>query len=92
MHLIVCYDVVSDRRRGRLMRRLREYLPRVQKSVFEGPLDDERLIRLRAMVMDEIDPTEDTVRIYHLCRGCQPSTELMGTSVFVETEESDEVY
>lgn len=92
MYLVVCYDVVSDRRRGRLMRRLREYLPRVQKSVFEGPLDDERLVKLRAMVLDEIDLTTDTVRIYHLCRGCQPATELLGTSVFIDAQEHDEVY
>lgn len=92
MYPIVCYDVVSDRRRGRLMRRLREYLSRVQKSVFEGPLDDERLLKMRAMILDEIDLTTDTVRIYHLCRGCQTGTELLGTSVFIDAEERDEVY
>jgi CRISPR-associated protein Cas2 len=92
MYLVVCYDVVSDRRRGRLMRRLREYLPRVQKSVFEGPLDDALLIKMRSMILDEIDLTTDTVRIYHLCRGCQSGTELLGTSVFVDAEEHDEVY
>jgi CRISPR-associated protein Cas2 len=92
MHLIVCYDIVSDRRRGRLMRRLREHLTRVQKSVFEGPLDEERLVRLRAMIMEEIDPVEDTVRVYHLCGRCQPATGLLGTSLFVDTEEPDEVY
>ncbi|HVA45947.1 MAG TPA: CRISPR-associated endonuclease Cas2 [Pirellulales bacterium] len=92
MYLVVCYDVVSDHRRGRLLRRLREYLRHVQKSVFEGPLDDERLATLRSMIIDEIDPVTDTVRIYHLCRGCQPATELLGTSVFVEVEERDEVY
>lgn len=92
MYLVVCYDVVNDRRRGRLMRRLREYLRHVQKSVFEGPLDDERLIDLRSMIVDEIDPVTDTVRIYHLCARCQSATELLGTSTFVESEETDEVY
>lgn len=92
MYLVICYDVVNDRRRSRLMRRLREQLRHVQKSVFEGPLDEPRLIALRAMIMDEIDPTTDTVRIYDLCSRCQQSVELLGTSVFVETEELDEIY
>lgn len=92
MHLIVCYDIVSDRRRGRLMRRLREHLTRVQKSVFEGSLDEQRLLALRTMILEEINPVEDTVRIYRLCGRCQPATELLGTSVFVDTEETDEVY
>jgi CRISPR-associated protein Cas2 len=92
MYLVVCYDVVNDRRRSRLMRRLREQLRHVQKSVFEGPLDEPRLVALRAMILDEIDPATDTVRIYDLCSRCQPATELLGTSVYVESEETDEVY
>ncbi|HUY32290.1 MAG TPA: CRISPR-associated endonuclease Cas2 [Pirellulales bacterium] len=92
MYLVVCYDVVCDRRRGRLMRRLREHLRHVQKSVFEGPLDDQRLVALRETILDAIDPNEDTVRIYHFCARCREATELLGTSTFVDRDDADEVY
>ncbi len=91
MYLVVCYDVVQNRRRGRLLRKMKEYLSHVQKSVFEGELEDSRLESLRKMILDEIDPAEDTVRIYHLCARCVPVTEVLGTGVYVEEEELDEV-
>jgi CRISPR-associated protein Cas2 len=82
---------VEDRRRNRLLRKMREFLSHVQKSVFEGELADERLEPLRQMVLDEIDPAVDTVRIYHLCARCVPLTEVLGTGVYVESEEVDDV-
>ncbi len=91
MYLIVCYDIVEDRRRGRLMRKLRDYLSHVQKSVFEGELADDRLEPLRRMVMEEIDPGSDTVRIYHQCGRCIPATEVLGTGVYVAGDEVDDV-
>ena len=91
MYLIVCYDIASDRRRNRVMRKTRGYLSRVQKSVFEGELADERLVPLREMLLQEINPSEDTVRIYHLCARCVPATEILGQGNFVDRDDSDEV-
>jgi CRISPR-associated protein Cas2 len=91
MHVVICYDIVCDRRRGRLLRKLRESLVRVQKSVFEGEIADERLVVLREKILDEIDLTKDTVRIYHLCARCRPATELVGVSTFVDTDDADEI-
>ena len=91
MYLVVCYDIVDDRRRARVLRKLKEYLAHVQKSVFEGELADERLAQMRAMLLDEIDPALDTVRIYHLCARCIPATEVLGVGIYVDAEESDEV-
>ncbi|MCS6850116.1 MAG: CRISPR-associated endonuclease Cas2 [Gemmataceae bacterium] len=91
MYVVVCYDVVCDRRRTRLMRRLKGFLPHVQKSVFEGEIDDGPLVRLRDIIRAEIDPTEDTVRIYHLCNRCIPGTEIFGTGIYVERGDTDEV-
>ena len=91
MYLVVCYDIVEDRRRARVLRKMRGYLTRVQKSVFEGDLDDDRLEPMRRMLLEEIDPATDTVRIFHLCGRCIPATEILGTGVYVETEEADEV-
>ena len=91
MYVVVCYDIVDDRRRARVLRRMKDFLPHVQKSVFEGPLTDQRLPDLRAMLQREIDPTEDTVRLYFLCRRCIPATEVIGLGVYVDTDDADEV-
>lgn len=91
MYLVVCYDVVSDRRRARLLKRLKGFLPHVQKSVFEGEISDARAVALRQMIRDEIDAATDTVRIYHLCGRCIPATEVLGTGVYVERGDADEV-
>jgi len=89
MHLIVCYDIVDDGRRGRLYRRMRDFLPRVQKSVFEGEISLARLTEMRSMVQAQINRNEDTVRIYHLCKACLPSIEVIGTGPLVEEELGD---
>ncbi|GIW95116.1 MAG: CRISPR-associated endoribonuclease Cas2 [Pirellulaceae bacterium] len=90
MYIVVAYDVVLDRRRTRLAKRLKGFLQHVQKSVFEGDIAEERLEELRAIIWNEIDPSEDSVRIYHLCQRCIPLTEVMGQGIYVETE-ADEV-
>ena len=86
MYLIVCYDVPSNARRARLHKALQGFLVHVQKSVFEGKLPDTRYDKLKSKVLKLIDPTEDTVRIYHLCQRCHPATELLGTSCTAVTE------
>ncbi|MCY2990756.1 MAG: CRISPR-associated endonuclease Cas2 [Planctomycetota bacterium] len=91
MYLIICYDIVNDRRRGRILRKLRGYVTHVQKSVFEGELDDDRLEPLRRMLLEEIDPVEDTVRIYHICARCVSATEVLGVGIYVDREDADEV-
>lgn len=87
MYVVVCYDVVSDRRRARLLKRLKGFLPHVQKSVFEGHISDSRLVEMRTMIQEEVDMDEDTVRLFHLCGRCIPATEVIGTGIYVEREE-----
>ncbi len=70
-YLVVAYDIVSDRRRARLARKLEDFLPRIQKSVFEGWLPARRRAALERLILDEIDLEEDEVRIYHLCGHCR---------------------
>jgi CRISPR-associated protein Cas2 len=92
MYVVVCYDVVCDRRRARLLRKLKGYLPHVQKSVFEGELSDRRVLEMRAAILERIDPTEDTVRIYQQCGRCIPATEVLGQGIYVESGDADEVF
>lgn len=91
MYLVVCYDIVSDRRRARMLRKMKAYLPHVQKSVFEGELPDARHHQLRRIIQEVINPAEDTVRIYRVCERCIPATEVIGLGIYVERGDADEV-
>lgn len=71
MELLVTYDVSTDTAAGR--RRLRRvakvcegYGQRVQKSVFECSVSELTLELLVARLLAEIDPKEDSLRLYRL--------------------------
>jgi CRISPR/Cas system-associated endoribonuclease Cas2 len=49
------------------------------------------LLELRRRILDTIDAGEDTVRISRQCGRCIPATEVLGTSVYVERGDTDEV-
>jgi CRISPR-associated protein Cas2 len=46
MFYLVCYDIVSDRRRNKVAKLLEAYGLRVQKSVFECVLDENQYTTL----------------------------------------------
>jgi CRISPR-associated protein Cas2 len=76
---LACFDVVDDRTRNRVVKILKEYGERVQKSVFEcAGLDEERFLKLKNRVEDCIDNAEDTVRYYAICQGCLKKVEYSG--------------
>jgi CRISPR-associated protein Cas2 len=69
--MLVSYDVSTVTREGR--RRLRrvaracqDFGTRVQLSVFECEVDPGQWTTLRARLLNLIDPTVDSLRLYHL--------------------------
>lgn len=88
-HLVVSYDVTDDRARARLAKYLLGFFDRVQKSVFEGELDEDKRATLKAAVARLIDQEQDSVRFYTLCTRCQAATEIIGTGTYVERDEGD---
>lgn len=89
MYLVLAYDIVEDKRRQRLFKRLHRFLQPVQKSVFEGELADARYPALTRLVEQQIDPETDSVRIYQLGKHAQALTQHFGCSLVVQTEEED---
>lgn len=81
VQVVFSYDVVEDRRRARLFRRLKRYLVPVQRSVFEGQLSAADLARVEALALQVVDCETDSVRIYVLCGGCAPRVRHLGTAV-----------
>lgn len=89
IHLLVCYDVVDDRRRAKLSKYLKSRLERVQKSVFEGHVPESTIVGLMRRIGKLIDREADTVRIYQLCARCRDAVEVLGWGVPVEPDDDD---
>ena len=73
MLVLVTYDVNTIEGNGaarlrRVAKACRDYGQRVQLSVFECDLDPALWVRLRARLIDLIDPEQDSLRFYVLGR------------------------
>ncbi len=79
MFCLVCFDIVDDRVRTRVVKVLKSHGQRVQKSVFEcASLGEEKYLKMKNRIEDLIDNAEDTVRYYFLCKGCLLRMEYSG--------------
>ena len=83
MLCLVAYDVSTETADGR--RRLRQvakicvsFGQRVQKSVFECELGDRELVRMRRMLLSEMDLARDNLRIYRIGEADRPKVEAYG--------------
>lgn len=83
MYVLITYDVATSTTGG--TRRLRQaakacldYGQRVQNSVFECKLDPAQLVALTARLEAIIDPTTDSLRIYHLGNNWEQRIEHIG--------------
>jgi CRISPR-associated protein Cas2 len=78
MFTIICYDIVNDRRRTKVMQLLKGYGTRVQYSVFECYLSAQELARVGRQLRRLIDPTRDSVRCYRLDAVAVERTQIVG--------------
>lgn len=81
MLVIISYDITDNRRLIRVAKELENFGARVQKSVFECYLDEERLDSVRNLLMGIIDRETDHVRYYRVCRKDEEKVILLGNSV-----------
>lgn len=71
MLVVVSYDVstketAGQRRLRRVARTCEDYGQRVQNSVFECLVDPEQWAALKLRLLDEVEPSEDSLRFYFL--------------------------
>jgi CRISPR-associated protein Cas2 len=72
MVYLICYDIVSQRRRCQIAKALSAYGMRVQKSVFECVLDERQHLVLNQKLEKLLNSREDQIRFYPLpCRSRQ---------------------
>ncbi|MBB5022258.1 CRISPR-associated endonuclease Cas2 [Desulfurispira natronophila] len=87
MIVIIAYDIPSTKRRTRLHKALKGYGVNAQRSVFECDVSPEQMKGLLTMLEFMIDPGEDDLRIYPLCKGCQDKVKSLGVGDFNRSEE-----
>ncbi len=87
--MLVAYDVATDTKAGR--RRLRRVAnvcvahgQRVQKSVFECVLTEIQFERFTYKLLREIEPSEDSLRIYRLREPRSAHTQVFGMAPSVD--------
>lgn len=90
MFLVVSYDVVDDKTRGKVAKLLLDYGRRVQKSVFECVIDEKRYLEMKIKLERLVDMQADSVRFYVLCQRCVPAIQVSGFGTVTE-DESDAV-
>ncbi|WP_457573879.1 CRISPR-associated endonuclease Cas2 [Desulfolithobacter sp.] len=87
MYYIVCYDISDNRARYRVVKALKGFGYRVQKSVFECPdLTEKQLLDLQAKLEAYIDHGTDSIRYFRLCRSCIKDIEWTGAGSRPATE------
>lgn len=75
----IIYDIVENKPRGKIAKLCKEAgLYRVQKSVFLGTIERNRLDELRLAIEDWCDEAVDSVYIFPLCASDFKKVILMG--------------
>jgi CRISPR-associated protein Cas2 len=72
--VVVIYDVTDDKRRSRLSKFLKSYGFRVQRSSFEGIIDNRCYNELLNNISKYINADEDLLRIYKLSGNAEIKT------------------
>lgn len=91
MLMLVTYDVSTVTRSGkkrlrRVARACLDYGQRVQNSVFECEVDPAQWTALRARLIAEIDPDQDSLRFYRLGAEGRRRVEHLGSKVVPDLE------
>jgi CRISPR-associated protein Cas2 len=87
----IIYDITIDKSRTKIAKRCKEAgLYRVQKSVFLGAIDRNRLDELSMEIEDLIDEDTDSVYIFPLCQADFKKVQTLGQA-FDEDLVTDEI-
>ena len=88
MFYVISYDIPDNQRRNQLAKVLKGFGTRVQYSVFEAHLNKRQYGELKGAVERLIEPSEDSVRYYSLCRACVGRIEVPAVGDVTTTPET----
>lgn len=87
MFVVISYDIVSNKKRARMVKLLERYAVRIQKSVFEAVIDEKILMEIKQKTGQIINKEEDSVRFYILCAKCKMTIENIGQGEILKKED-----
>jgi CRISPR-associated protein Cas2 len=87
MFYIISYDIPDDQRRTRIAKTLLDFGDRVQYSVFEARLDKNLLDKLVQKLIEIIEESEDSIRVYPLCASCETGISVLGQGTTMKEED-----
>lgn len=79
--VVISYDISDDKTRTKVSNMLLDHGTRVQYSVFEMLIDNDRLDELVERLKDYPE-RGDSIRIYHICEGCLKKAIILGRGEF----------
>lgn len=80
MFIILAYDI-SSKKRSKIEKICKQYLYRVQESVFEGELTKSSLLKLKSSLMRYVDVEIDSIVIYKSIFNEELSKESIGKQI-----------
>lgn len=87
MLIVISYDIIADKKRNRLAKRLKDFGTRVQKSVFEADVTEKELKKLKqSLGLVKLDKHE-SIRVYQLCEACKTRIQIWGEGKVTEDED-----
>lgn len=86
MFYIVSYDIPDDRKRARVAKTLLDFGSRVQDSVFECIIEDDKLLEKMISRLSRMVSEEDSMRIYALCSKCEKVIKVLGGGKITKDE------
>jgi CRISPR-associated protein Cas2 len=87
MFVVVSYDIPEDKRRLKVAKELENYGNRVQYSVFECNLQEDKLKEMCETLLSIIKQQEDSLRVYRLCESCLKKVKIYGTGEISKDED-----
>jgi len=85
---IISYDIEKDKIRNKVAKILKGYGERVQKSVFEVYLRENRIEPLKKKLLSLIEEETDSVRWYEICENCKGKVFIQGQGVLTSYQEA----
>jgi len=78
MFILVSYDISDDKKRTKLAKKLKDFGPRVQYSVFEADVKKAELEKLNTILAAIELEQGESIRLYKLCQECIRSVKIWG--------------
>ncbi len=76
---LISYDIESNKIRNKVAKTLEDYGKRVQYSVFECHITNERFDKLYGLLAELMQEEEKgNIRFYNICRSCEQKLIIMG--------------